>query len=165
MHKCTSSILIGHLYTYFGHLTALTMFYNISKFLISNKNLKSHSHLTYIFEPLFCIRWKVKCFSTYILFPGDSFCWRKSINCAFKVNIIPFSNIHSIQFGTQFHTDLRRVWKWMKLVILWPDQYSMVLLKYNTTRYTKLIVQVCREQPVHYFTILTLANTSFFFRK
>ena len=48
---------------------------------------------------------------TYILFPGDPFCGRERINCAFKVNIIPFPNIYRIQFRAQLNADLGRVCK------------------------------------------------------
>ena len=48
---------------------------------------------------------------TYILFPRDPFCGRERINCAFKVNIIPFTNIYRIQFRAQLNADLGRVCK------------------------------------------------------
>ena len=81
---------------------------------------------------------------TYILFPRDPFCGRERINCAFKVNIIPFTNIYRIQFRAQLNADLGRVCK--------KDRREMV----NNQTFNRLPIHALPIMPKALFLLIPI---------
>ena len=128
-------------------LAALLFNFRLLKNRISNSpqmRIKNNlfSSIPHRFED-FCCSSEQRRF-TYILFPRDPFCGRERINCAFKVNIIPFTNIYRIQFRAQLNADLGRVCK--------KDRREMV----NNQTFNRLPIHALPIMPKALFLLIPI---------